>query len=77
MTEFYFIVRHTPFWAIPLLLVSAEFGYIFWLKRKRHKVKVCVVCALLAIVALVWYYDAGGPEKAVRKLIKLQHYYEL
>jgi hypothetical protein len=77
MTELYFMVRHTPFWAIPLLIVSAEFGYVFWLKRKRHKVKVCGVFALLAIVALVWYYQAGGPEKAVRKLIKLQRSYEL
>jgi hypothetical protein len=71
MTEFYCLVRHTPFWAIPVLILSIEFGYIFWLKKKGAKVRMCVGLGLLSMTALVWYYTAGGPEKAVRKLMVL------
>jgi hypothetical protein len=35
MTEIYFITRHTPFWAIPIFVMSGEFGYLFWLKKKK------------------------------------------
>ncbi len=77
MTEFYFLVRHTPFWAIPLLVVAAEFAYIFWLRKKRLNVKICLIFILIAVTALGWYYYAGGPEKAVRKLMKLQRSYDL
>ncbi len=69
MTEFYFLIRHTPFWAIPMLILAAEFGYMFWLKKKLANVRLCAGIGVFAMSALVWYYAAGGPDKAVRKLM--------
>ncbi len=76
-TEFYFMIRHTPFWAIPLLILAIEFGYLFWLRQKWLNVKISALFSLIALVALAWYYYAGGPDKAVRKFMKWQHSIEL
>lgn len=77
MSELYFLIRHTPFWAIPLLIVAAEFGYIFWLRKKKTNVKICILFMLLSTVFLVWYYYAGGPDKAVRKFMKFHRSLDL
>lgn len=69
MTEIYFLVRHTPFWAIPMLILCTEFGYMYWLKKKNTNVRLCLGLGLFAMSALVWYYAAGGPDKSVRKLL--------
>jgi hypothetical protein len=70
MSEIYFLIKHTPFWAIPLLVLALEFGYIFWLRKKKTNVKICLIFAFISLVALGWYYYAGGPDKAVRKFMK-------
>jgi len=70
MSELYFLIRHTPFWAIPLLIVAAEFGYLFWLRKKKTNVKICILFMVISIVFLGWYYYAGGPDKAVKKFMK-------
>lgn len=77
MSELYFLIRHTPFWAIPLLIVAAEFGYIFWLRKKKTNVKICILFMLLSTVFLGWYYYAGGPDKAVRKFMKFHRSLDL
>lgn len=69
-SEFYFIMRHTPFWAIPMLVIGAEFAYVFWLRKKKTNAKICLLLVLFSLVSLSWYYYAGGPEKSVRKFIK-------
>jgi len=70
MTEFYFFMRHTPFWAFPMLVISLEFAYLFWLRKKKVGFKMCVFMILFSTVSLSWYYYAGGPDKAVRKFMK-------
>jgi len=70
MSELYFLIKHAPFWGIPLLVLALEFGYIFWLRKKKTNVKICMTFAFIALVFLSWYYYAGGPEKAVRKFMK-------
>jgi hypothetical protein len=70
MSEVYFLIRHAPFWGIPVLIVAAEFAYLFWLRKKKTNVKICIIFMLLASIALGWYYYAGGPDKAVRKFMK-------
>lgn len=77
MTEFYFMIRHTPFWAIPLLLVAGEFAYVFWLRKKKTNLKICIIFIIISSVALGWYYYAGGPDKAVKKFMKWQREVEL
>ncbi len=70
MTELYFMIRHTPFWAVPVLIVSGEFAYLFWLRKKKTNVKICILFMIVSLVAMGWYYKAGGPDKAVRKFMK-------
>ncbi len=70
MSEVYFLIRHAPFWAIPVLIVAGEFAYLFWLRKKKTNVKICILFMLIASIALGWYYYAGGPDKAVRKFMK-------
>lgn len=77
MSELYFLIRHTPFWAIPLLIVAAEFGYIFWLRKKKTNVKICIMFMIISTVFLCWYYYAGGPDKAVRKFMKFHRSLDL
>lgn len=69
-TNLYFMIRHTPFWAIPILVVAAEFAYVLWLRKKKFSVHLCIFFMVLSVLALSWYYYAGGPEHAVRKFMR-------
>jgi nucleoside recognition membrane protein YjiH len=72
MQEIYFLARHTPFWAIPLIVLGAEFAYLFWLRKKKSTVVVCLIIAFIGFMATTFYVWAGGPEKTV-KIIKVWH----
>ncbi|MCK5073944.1 MAG: hypothetical protein KAQ98_10995 [Bacteriovoracaceae bacterium] len=65
-----FFLRYIPFWAVPLLIVSAEFAYIYWLKSH---VKISIVFSFLAIICLIsigYYFWAGTPERAARLIVE-------
>jgi len=72
MHEVYFLVRHTPFWAIPLIIIGGEFAYLFWLKRKKASVSICLSFVLIGLLATGFYVWAGGPEKSVKVIKKIQ-----
>ena len=71
MQEIYFLARHTPFWAIPLIVLGGEFAYLFWLRKKKGTVVLCLVIAFVGVLACGFYVWAGGPEKSVKILKKL------
>jgi hypothetical protein len=75
MKEVYFLARHTPFWAIPMFVLSAEFGYVFWLRKKKKGAIFCLFLALIGAGATGFYYWAGGPEKSVKFLKKIHRNY--
>jgi hypothetical protein len=72
MQEIYFLARHTPFWAIPLMVLGLEFAYLFWLRKKKKIAYLCLMIALVGVFATGFYVWAGGPEKSV-KIIKKMH----
>jgi hypothetical protein len=72
MIEIYFLARHTPFWAVPMLVLGSEFGYVFWLKKKKKTATMCLSIALIGLSCNIFYIWAGGPEKTV-KIIKKTH----
>jgi hypothetical protein len=72
MQQVYFFTRHIPFWAVPLLVLGAEFGYLFWLRKKKKSATLCLMLALVGLMATSFYVWAGGPEKSV-KFIKKMH----
>ncbi len=71
MIEIYFMLRHTPFWAVPLIVLGGEFAYMFWLKKKKKSATVALMIALVGLMAISFYMWAGGPEKSVKFVKKL------
>lgn len=71
MTEIYFLARHTPFWAVPLFVLGGEFGYLFWLKKKKATAMACLLIAFIGFASCCFYVWAGGPEKSVKKIMKM------
>jgi hypothetical protein len=72
MQEIYFLARHTPFWAIPLVVLGAEFAYLFWLRKKKATVTLCLIISFVGLASTGFYVWAGGPERTV-KFIKHYH----
>ncbi|MDA8793914.1 hypothetical protein N9N67_11755, partial [Bacteriovoracaceae bacterium] len=72
---FYFFIRHTPFWAVPIILISAEFSYVFWIRKKKKSLVFFISIAFMSLIFLIFYIYAGGPEKSVKKAIDLMWYY--
>jgi hypothetical protein len=77
MQEIYFLVRHSPFWGVPLVILGGEFAYLFWLKKKKASAVLCLFVALIGFSATVFYVWAGGPEKSVKIIKKMHRDYEL
>jgi len=74
MDIIYFIIRYIPFWAIPLLMISLQFSYTYWLKNIKRITYLFVGSGGFAFFCIVYYYWAGGPVLAVSKL---QHFFHL
>lgn len=72
MQEIYFMARHVPFWAIPMVLIAGEFAYLFWLRRKLKWASLCVVLCLFGLLSNIFYIYAGGPEKSVKSIKRFQ-----
>jgi len=64
MNTLQFLIRHTPFWAIPLIFLSVEFAYIYWLRERKRVARTFIALGVFCLACLVFYYMAGGPEKA-------------
>lgn len=70
MDSIYFLIRYTPFWAIPTIIIAGEFSYIYWLKSRKTVVAFFLGLALISFCSIVFYYWNGGPEKSVQVFIK-------
>lgn len=75
MDEIYFLVRYTPFWAVPLVIIGLEFSYLFWLRKKKKLIGFCLLAVAIGMGSIIYYYWAGGPEKSVRHLMQLVRFY--
>jgi hypothetical protein len=71
MNEIYFFARHIPFWATALFVLGGEFGYVFWLKKKKKAATMFFMLALIGFSCNIFYIWAGGPEKTVKFLKKM------
>jgi len=71
MEMLYFLARYAPFWSIPGLMISGEFMYLFWMRKKKKKMMFCASIAMMCGVVSVLYFVAGGPERSVKKLIEI------
>lgn len=71
MNGIYFLIRHTPFWAVPTVMVAFEFGYIYWLRKRKKVATGFFGVGCFALSFLIYYYIIGGPEKSVDYFIGL------
>jgi hypothetical protein len=76
MQEIYFLARHVPFWAVPLIVLGGEFAYLFWLRKKKSTVVFCLLIAFIGFASISFYVWAGGPEKSVKFIKKMHREYK-
>ncbi|MCB9060065.1 MAG: hypothetical protein H6622_00915 [Halobacteriovoraceae bacterium] len=69
----YFIIKHTPYWAVPFGMISAEFSYIYWLKSFKKVSVTFFVFGVFCFISLLYYLIGGGPDAAVDNLIWFFH----
>lgn len=62
----YFSLRHTPFWAVPLLYIGVQFFYLYWVRDFRRVAAVFFCLAVFSSFMIAFYYIAGGPELTVK-----------
>ncbi len=70
MDAFFFLTRYIPFWGIPLLLISAEFSHLFWVRDKKAASLASIIVGLCCVLSILYYYWSGSPERAVHNLIE-------
>lgn len=76
MDTFYFIIKYTPFWAIPLFIISGEFAYIYWLKSIKKVSIFFILLAFISVCFIVHYYVAGGPDRSVQFFMDANEFVE-
>ena len=60
-----FTLKYIPFWAIPMGLMSANFGYLYWLKDFREMAYVWAFIACFCLLSTGAYFFIGGPDHIV------------
>lgn len=68
-----FVLKYTPFWAIPFALICGQFAYIYWLKSIRTISYLLVISAGFCFLMTVFYYWVGGPEKIGPFILDIFH----
>lgn len=68
MDSLYFLIRYTPFWAVPVLAISLEFAYLAFKKKKKKAMLFCLGLALFSLLLNAFYFWVGGPERAAKYL---------
>lgn len=68
MDIFYFMIRHTPFWAVPMVMICAQFARTYWTREFRRTGASFALASFISLLFIVFYFGAGGPEKAPVKL---------
>lgn len=66
MDALFFLLRYTPWWSIPIILICMQFAYIYWLKDLWTYAYILWAAAFLCFLVLVYYVYAGSPDNAAR-----------
>jgi len=59
-----FLLSYIPFWAVPIMAISGEFAYLYWLKSHIKISFMFLSVALFSMLMIVYYYWAGSSENA-------------
>ena len=56
-----FLLKYAPYWGFPVIILSAQFVYIYWLKESWSGMVIFGLLALLAVTFVIYYFFHGGP----------------
>jgi hypothetical protein len=70
---FLFILKYTPFWAVPMGLMSANFAYLYWLKDFREMSYVWWGICLFCLTSIIIYFALGGPDQMIQTFTRTFH----
>lgn len=73
MDLIYFVVKYTPFWAVPCFMISSQFGYIYWLKDARRISYTLFLFSLFCLIMILYYIFSGGPDGSVQALMRFMN----
>jgi len=65
MDMIYYFLRYTPWWAVPVIMISGRYAYIWWIRENRIIVLGCAGLIGFSSIALIYYVWAGSPSQAV------------
>ncbi len=71
MDVLYWILKYTPFWAVPLMMICLQYAYIYWLKVVRRVSMLFASVAAVCFFFIVFYLVAGGHDGVVHLLDQL------
>lgn len=57
----FFILKYTPWWSVPIMVMSLQFAYVYWLKDYRPVSVLLIFLALFCLIMLIFYILLGGP----------------
>lgn len=57
----FFILKYTPWWAVPIMVMATQFAYVYWLKDYRPVSVVLGILAFFCLVMIIFYFLLGGP----------------
>ena len=63
---FLFVLKYIPFWAVPMGLMSASFGYNYWLKDYKEMSFAWMAIALFCLTSIIVYFFIGGPDQIIQ-----------
>lgn len=67
------MLRHTPFWAVPMVMICAQFARLYW-SREFRKTGACFALGSgVSLLFIIFYFAAGGPEKTPEKWQQIFH----
>ena len=65
MDLIYYALRYTPWWAVPTIMISGRYAYVWWLKENRTVIAICAALIGVSSITLIFYIWAGSPRQAV------------
>ncbi len=61
MDILFFVLKYTPWWAIPIMVMSLQFAYLYWLKDYKPVSVLLGFLAAFCLIMLIFYILMGGP----------------
>lgn len=71
-----FFLKYIPFWAVPAMLLSTQFGLTFKKRSKTTSLKLALGVFTFSFLSLVLFVWAGSPWGAVNTVSEFLHLLE-